>query len=108
MHVFTPLSRAERQAFVAHYREYLRRRDGVPDTTTYTFSVREPLFRELEGNPVIRTGEPIVDEWDLLRPITSERRRSLARDTIRNTAGAERPREVGVQVAVHQRQRCWR
>ncbi len=60
-HVFTPLTRAERGAFVAHYREYLRRRDGVPDTTTYTFSVREPEFREFEENPVVRTGEPLVD-----------------------------------------------
>lgn len=62
MNVFTPLSRAERQAFLTHYREHLRRRDGVPDTTTYTFSVREPMVREFEANPVVRTGEPIVDQ----------------------------------------------
>lgn len=61
MHVFTPLTRAERRAFVAHYREYLRRRDGVPDTTTYTFSVRESVVRTFEENPVVRAGEPIVD-----------------------------------------------
>lgn len=60
-HVFTPLSRAERRAFVEHYRDYLRRRDGVPDTTAYTFSVREAVFRRLEEDPVARTGEPIVD-----------------------------------------------
>ena len=54
MHVFTPLTRAERQAFVEHYREYLRRRDGVPDTTTYTFSVRESVVRTFEENPVVR------------------------------------------------------
>lgn len=60
-HVFTPLSQAERRAFLAHYREYLRRRDGVPDIGTYTFSVREQALRELERDPVVRTGEPIVD-----------------------------------------------
>lgn len=62
MHVFTPLSRAERRAFAAHYREHLRRRDGVPDLSTYTFSAREPQLREFEANPIRRTGAPIVDQ----------------------------------------------
>lgn len=61
VHVFTPLTRAERGAFITHYRDYLRRRDGVPDTATYTFSVRERVFRELEAHPVVRPGPLIID-----------------------------------------------
>lgn len=60
-HIFTPLTRGERSAFVAHYREFLLQRDGAPDFTTYTLSLREPALRAIEQSPVVRAGGRSVD-----------------------------------------------
>lgn len=60
-HVFTALTRVERRAFVAHYRKYLRERDGAPDLTTYTLTLRESALRAIEHRGV-RRGDASIDQ----------------------------------------------
>jgi len=60
-HVFDPMPDAERAAFDARYLSQLRARDGLPELSTRTFTLREALFRDLVENPVRRAGRPVVD-----------------------------------------------
>ena len=58
---FSPMPRAERTAFAAHYLAYLKERDGVPCLATRTLSRREELARRMEARKVRRRGPPAVD-----------------------------------------------
>lgn len=59
--VFTAQAPAARAAYIRSYLEWLRALDGVPDIHTFTSSVRERLFAEIEANPVRCDGAPPVD-----------------------------------------------
>ncbi|MBI4152295.1 hypothetical protein HY495_01180 [Candidatus Woesearchaeota archaeon] len=65
--VFTPLSREQRCRFLDDYLEHLQRRDGEIDPLRRRFSVREQFFRDVEENPVRRTGALIVDPFVFAR-----------------------------------------
>ena len=44
------------------YLAHLRKRDGVPDMKTQKFDIREKLFAELDGAPVLWAGPSPVDQ----------------------------------------------
>ncbi|MBS3169274.1 hypothetical protein J4210_02215 [Candidatus Woesearchaeota archaeon] len=59
--IFKPLSREQRSQFLDDYLEHLGQRDGVIDPVQRRFSIREQFFRDVEENPVRRTGALVVD-----------------------------------------------
>jgi hypothetical protein len=59
--VFSPMTNGQKAWFLKRYVEFLRGRDGEPDTKTKSFSVREKFFDELAKNPIAWKGAPPVD-----------------------------------------------
>jgi hypothetical protein len=62
MNAFDPMTPYQAQQFRDVYLAFLHQRDGVPDLKTQTFSVRERFFAELDKEPVLWAGTPLVDQ----------------------------------------------
>lgn len=61
-HVFSALSRRERQGFVSRYLSFLQARDGTPDFVCRTLSRRETYLAQIAAEPIRRTGPAVVEQ----------------------------------------------
>jgi hypothetical protein len=62
MNAFDPMTPFQAQQFRDLYLAFLHKRDGVPDLKTRTFSIREQFFAELDKDPVLWAGTPLIDQ----------------------------------------------
>jgi hypothetical protein len=59
-HVFSPMRRSEKEAFVRAYLEHLARHDGEIDRAQRRFRIREAFFARVEHAIPLREGPPVV------------------------------------------------